>query len=204
MTDVAMQSGRIPLADRHDRSPGWWGMVGLVATEAALFAYLIFSYFYLASMAGGQWLPGGQKPELTLVLAMTALLLLSSATLWWGERGIERGDGSRLRVGLLLTFLLGCVFLALQFGWEWPAKSFGPRDSAYGSLFFTITGFHGLHVLVGLLMNLWTQARAWRGHFNAEHHLAVSNIALYWHFVDAVWLVVLASLYLSPWLGGAG
>ena len=72
------------------------------------------------------------------------------------------------------------------------------QQSAYDSLFITITGFHGAHVAGGLLMNLYVQLRAWLGHFDAERHDAVSNAVLYWHFVDGVWLFILASLYLSP------
>jgi len=104
-----------------------------------------------------------------------------------------------LRLGLLVTFLMGATFLILQ-GSEYHTtlKEFTPRMDVYGSLFFTITGFHGLHVAVGLLMNLWLQWNAWRGRFSAQRHLAVQKLTLYWHFVDAVWVFILVSLYLSP------
>ena len=77
-------------------------------------------------------------------------------------------------------------------------EEFSPRTNAYGSLFFTLTGFHGAHVAVGLLFSLWTQVRAWMGHFTADRHLTVQLFALYWHFVDIVWLFVLSTIYLSP------
>jgi heme/copper-type cytochrome/quinol oxidase subunit 3 len=174
-------------------------MVLLITTEASFFAYLLFSYFYLASMARGAWPPTG-VPALQLALPNTVILIVSSGTMWWGEVGIRNGNQGRLRLGLLVTLVLGLTFLTIQ-GVEYSRKTFTPASSAYGSLFFTITGFHGAHVFAGLLMNVVIQVRAWLGHFTARRHLAVSNIALYWHFVDVVWIVVFASLYLTPRLG---
>ena len=111
-----------------------------------------------------------------------------------------RSSATQLRLGLLVTLAFGAVFLAVQ-GVEYARETFTPRSHAYGSLFFTITGLHGAHVLVGLLMNVVVQVRAWLGHFSRDRHLAVTNVALYWHFVDAVWLAVFASLYVAPRLG---
>jgi heme/copper-type cytochrome/quinol oxidase subunit 3 len=176
-------------------APGRWGMRLLIVTEASFFAYLLFSYFYLASMASA-WPPGG-PPSLSIAGPDTVILLASSATLWWGERAIARGAQAQLRAGLLVTFVLGVVFLALQ-RVEWSQKAFTAQTSAYGSLYFTVTGFHGAHVAAGLLMNLVVQFWAWRGCFSAKRHELVSNAALYWHFVDAVWIAVFTSLYLIP------
>jgi heme/copper-type cytochrome/quinol oxidase subunit 3 len=117
--------------------------------------------------------------------------------MWWADSGIRRGAQRRLRAGLAVTFVLGVVFLSLQ-GVEYARATFTPATDAYGSLFFTITGFHGAHVAAGLIMNAVVQVRAWANHFTAERHLAVANVAMYWHFVDVVWLVVFLSLYLSP------
>jgi len=181
-------------ADR--RSPGWWGMVLVLSTESAFFAYLLFSYFYLASMASGAWPPNG-KPNLTLALPNTLILIASSVAFWWGERGIRSGSQLRLRTGMRIALLLGIAFLVIQ-GIEYHHQRFTPATNAYGSLFFTITGFHGAHVAVGLLMNIVVQIRAYLGHFSAERHLAVTNAAMYWHFVDAVWIVVFVSLYVFP------
>jgi heme/copper-type cytochrome/quinol oxidase subunit 3 len=186
----------LPINPAERRSPGWWAMVLIVVTEAMLFAYLLFAYFYLGSMANTPWPPGG-PPSLGLVVPNTIILLVSSGTMWWAESGIRAGSQMRLRFGMLITLLLGAAFLLIQ-GIEYSRKDFALQSNAYGSLFFTITGFHGAHVFVGLLFNIVVQLRAWMGHFTAERHLAVSNAAMYWHFVDAVWLVVFASLYLTP------
>ncbi len=185
------------------RAPGFWGMVMLIFTEATLFGILLFSYLYLRFQNGPTWPPDGiEKPDLFLVSIMTPILLLSSAPMHWAHTGIRRGKVWRLRLGLLLTFVMGATFLGLQ-GIEYHeilSTQFTPRTNGYGSLFFTITGFHRAHVGVGLLMNLWLQWYARRGRFSARRHLPVENVAMYWHFVDAVWVFILATLYLSPHL----
>jgi heme/copper-type cytochrome/quinol oxidase subunit 3 len=177
------------------QSSGRWAMRLLIATEASFFAYLLFSYFYLGSMAT-RWPPDG-APSLSIAGPDTVILLLSSCTLWWAEKGIEHGGQAQLRAGLAITFVLGTLFLALQ-AVEWSHKTLTPQASAYGSLFFTVTGFHGAHVAAGLVMNLVVQVWTWQGAFSAERHGFVSNAALYWHFVDVVWIVVFVSLYLIP------
>lgn len=179
------------------RDPGWWGMVWLCATEAMLFACFLAAYFFLRGSVEAFGAEGGKYVPLTRPLIMTALLVTSSVTTWWGERGIKVGDVGRLKIGFALTFVLGAAFLLMQAS-EYAHRDVSWTTSAYDSLFITITGFHGVHVAVGLLMNLFVQARAWLGHFDGRHHEAVSNSALYWHFVDGVWLTLLACLYLSP------
>lgn len=193
---VSANPYELPINPGRHGNPGWWVMVLVIATEAMLFAYLLFGYYYLASMSRGGF-PTGGAPALGLVLPNTIILLASSGTMSWGERGIRRGDLRRLRIGMLATLVLGAVFLTIQ-GIEYSRKSFGLGTNAYGSLFFTITGFHGAHVFVGLLMNAVVQVWAWRGVFTRDRHLAVSNVAMYWHFVDVVWLVVFFSLYITP------
>jgi heme/copper-type cytochrome/quinol oxidase subunit 3 len=185
------------------RSFGWWGMVWLIATEATLFALLIASYFYLRFRHGPVWPPEGiEKPELVLPLIMTGILWSSSVPVHIAEAGVRKGHQGRLRWGLAAGFVLGAVFLFMTVGVEWPEKlhEFTPATNVYGSLFFTITGFHAAHVLVGLLVSLWTQVWAWRGAFDQRRHVSVQTFAMYWHFVDVVWAVVLVTIYLSPHL----
>ncbi|MBM0256539.1 cytochrome c oxidase subunit 3 [Micromonospora sp. 4G55] len=183
------------------RSTGWWGMVMFVATEATLFACLLGSYFYLRFQYGPQWPPDGiGAPELVKPLVMTAVLLPSSLPMIWAERGIRHGKLWRLRSGLAVTMALGLTFLALQ-ATEYAEKlrHFTMTTDVYGSLFYLITGFHGLHVLVGLTMIGWLLATSLAGGgFGAHHHERVRNGAIYWHFVDAVWAAILFTIYLSP------
>ncbi len=192
----ALHPERLPIDATGHRALGWWGIVLLICTESALFAYLLFSYFYLGSVSSSAWPPGG-PPDLKLVLPNTAILLASSGTMWWAERGLRRGEMGRLRLGLLLTIVLGIVFLSIQ-GVEYSKLPFKLESGAYGSLFYTITGFHGAHVFVGIVVITVVLVRALLGHFTAERHLAVTNASWYWHFVDVVWLFVLTSLYFTP------
>jgi heme/copper-type cytochrome/quinol oxidase subunit 3 len=174
-------------------------MALLIINEASFFAYLLFSYFYLAAVAQGAWPPAG-RPELKLAIPNTVILLVSSGTMWWADSGVKKGKMGRLKAGLLITFVLGVIFLAIQ-GVEYASEPFGLGADAYSSLFYTITGFHGAHVAVGLLMNLVVQIWVWRGLVTPKRHQAVTNIAWYWHFVDVVWLAVFTTLYLSPYFG---
>lgn len=175
------------------------GMVLFLVNEATLFASLISSYFFLA-VASAAWPPAGiGRPSLTLPLIMTAALLSSSGVLVYAERELERGNRSRYRAGVAVTVLLGTTFLLLQ-AKEYAVKlvEVRPTASAYGSLFFTITGLHGAHVAFGLLFLVWSLLASVKRPSLPERSLAIRNASLYWHFVDGVWLVILTSLYLSP------
>jgi heme/copper-type cytochrome/quinol oxidase subunit 3 len=191
----------LPAHAAGPRSFGWWGMVWLIVTEAALFGSLLLSYFYLRFRAGPTWPPDGiGDPDLALPLVMTVILWSSSVPVHLADRAIRRGHGRGLRLGLALGWVLGATFLILQLAVEYPAtlEEFTPRTDAYGSLFFTITGLHASHVLVGLLISAWVQVRAWRGAFDEWRHTTVQVFTMYWHFVDAVWLFVLLTIYVSP------
>jgi heme/copper-type cytochrome/quinol oxidase subunit 3 len=182
------------------RPAGWWGMVLLVVTEGTLFAALLGSYFYLRFQAGPQWPIGGiELPNLLRPLIMTALLVPSSLPVMWAERGIRRGQQWRLRVGVATTIVLGAAFLSfLVMEYAETLKTFTLTTNVYGSLFYAITGFHGLHVTVGLLLLSWLLAAALRGSFGARRHERVRIVAIYWHFVDVVWVFILFTIYLSP------
>jgi heme/copper-type cytochrome/quinol oxidase subunit 3 len=181
------------------RSPAWWGMLLLIATEATLFALLLVSYFYERFEAVGPWPPDGADPKLLVPAVMTGLLMLSSIPAYLADSSIRRGEVERLRLYLASTLLLGAAFLALQ-AWEYSdeLELLRPQTNAYGSLFYTITGLHGAHVIVGLLLLGWVLLWAFRGRYGAHRHLAVEISSLYWHFVHVVWLFVFLSLYLSP------
>lgn len=178
-------------------APGWWGMALFCATEVSLFLYFIVSYFYLRGAATAFAAEGGKHSSLVLPVLMTVLLVSSSIVLRWGEKGIERGDSRRLTIALGITIVLGIAFLATQ-GVEYARSEHMPQSDAYWSTFFTITGVHGAHVAMGLLMLIMNFVRASRGHFTSERRLAVQNGALYWHMVDVIWLVIFTTLYLLP------
>ena len=214
MTEVALaptptmptgQPGeQLPTVGNGTLNFGWWGMVLFIAVEATVFALLLASYFYVRFRSGPVWPPDGiEDPKLKLVLIMSAVLWSSSLPVHLAHAAIKRGRQRALRAFLAAGFVLGAAFLIMQVAMEYPdilRHEFTPRTNAYGSLFFTITGLHGAHVAVGLLMNAWTQLRAWQGAFDEHRHVTVQNFVMYWHFVDVVWVFVLSTLYLSPHL----
>lgn len=176
-----------------------WGMLVFLLNEGTLFAALLASYFYIGA-ASRAWPPAAvAKPELVVPLVMTSILLSSSAVLVYAERGFERGQRRRYRVGTGATVVLGVAFLVMQvLEYRDKLRHLRPSDSAYASFFYAITGLHGTHVAVGLLALCWVLLGEARGTFQPGSPPAMRNTSLYWHFVDGVWLAVLTSLYLSP------
>jgi heme/copper-type cytochrome/quinol oxidase subunit 3 len=193
--------GRLPVGAIDTRASGWWAMIFVVFTEASLFAYLLFSYYYLAVQPH---LPGtfpeGGAPDLALALPNTAVLLLSSVAVGWAQFGIEHNQNWRLVLGLGIAALLGIVFLIVQY-FEWAEKSFTLASTSYSSLYFVITGFHMAHVVVGVIMLIALTGWSAMGYFNRFRYAHIHIGALYWHFVDAVWLAVFFTFYITPLLG---
>jgi heme/copper-type cytochrome/quinol oxidase subunit 3 len=189
---------QLPVGSKGRLSSGWWGMLVVIGTEAALFAYLLFSTFYVAAQHVGAWPPRGM-PSLGLAIAGTVVLIAGSVTMWWGERGIRRDRRSTLLLGLGASIVLAIAFVVLE-ATEWSRKGFTPMTDVYGSLYFTVTGFHLLHVLVGVLMLVMLFVWTVFGYFGARRHSTVSIGVIYWHFVTAVWLAVFATFYVVPFL----
>ncbi len=174
----------------------WWGMVMLITTESMIFAGLISADLFVRA-SSKSWPQGGiARPELLEVSIFTVVLLASSIPVWWGERGIIRGDVRRLRLGLGIGFVMGAAFLVYTIV-DFATADFGWTANAYASLHDTIIGLHAMHVAIGLAMSLGVQAKAWTGRVDEHRHVTVRMFAMYWHFVDAVWIVVFSTLFLS-------
>ena len=184
------------VARRPGRTRGYWGLVSLIATEATLFAGLLATYFFLRASSPA-WPQGGLKPpDLTTISIFSLILVGSSVPVFVAESAIRRGRVRTMRAGLVLAFLMGAAFLAHE-GYEWSHLEFNWTRNAYTSIFYATTGLHGIHVLIGLLMNLQVQVKTWMGRIDAKHHVSLEIFGIYWHFVDGVWIFVFASLYLS-------
>ncbi len=121
--------------------------------------------------------------------------------MWWGERGVERGKPGQLTAGIVAALVLGTIFLAMQ-AYEWKRQPFALSAGVYSSLYFTVTGFHILHVVVGLLMLAVLLVWSARGYLSADRHAAASIAAVYWHFVTIVWIAVFFTIYIAPRLSG--
>jgi cytochrome c oxidase subunit 3 len=131
-------------------------------------------------------------------LVNTLLLLTSACTLVWAQWGLSRGSRWILKLGLLLTILLGVSFLLLQaneYYGDYTRDGLTLNAGIYGSLFFFLTGFHGLHVAAGVVMLSVMLGRSLAGHFTPENHFALEGVGWYWHFVDVVWLLLFVFVY---------
>src|SRR5262249_28230815 len=118
----------------------------------------------------------------------------SSFTMHWSLQSIKRGNRTGMKAGLTLTFLMGLTFLLTQL-LEYARIGFTPHDTAFGTVFFSLTGLHGAHVFVGLTILAAMTTRAYRGHFSPEAHEGVEIGGIYWHFVDVMWIIVFTTVY---------
>jgi heme/copper-type cytochrome/quinol oxidase subunit 3 len=180
-------------------STAWWGMVVLITTEGMIFLTLLSAYFFIRSSANEWPLGGIERPELPRTIFFTVVLLGSSIPIFWMEAALHRGRMREVEAGLLISFIMGAAFL-LNTAYDFVHFGFGWRDNAYASLFYVILGLHGLHVFAGLIMSGTVQAKVLTGRVSPEQHVTPDVFALYWHFVDGVWVFVFASLILSPHL----
>jgi cytochrome c oxidase subunit 3 len=144
---------------------------------------------------GGEYTPMGAWG----IPAINTLILLSSGvTVTWAHWGLKKGDRTQLILGLMATVALGFLFLGLQayeYSHAWHELNLTLGTGIYGTTFYMLTGFHGLHVTLGATMLLVILIRSMKGHFTAEHHFAFEAVAWYWHFVDVVWLGLFIFVY---------
>ena len=173
------------------------GMLLFLSSEVMFFGGLFATYFSARASFSEVWGPPAPAPELEILpvpLPITLILLTSSLTMHWAVRAIGRGDQGRLRLWLVVTLGLGLLFLAGQV-YDYTTLGFGISDGVYGTVFYTLTGFHGAHVFGGVVGLSILTARAGQGQFSARNHVAVEAVSYYWHFVDLVWLALFTTLY---------
>ncbi len=173
------------------------GIYLFIASEVMLFGSFFTAYFFVRVVVAPEtWPPEPYELPVYLALLNTAILVTSSFTMHWALQSIKRNYRAGLVAGLTLTFLLGLTFLLIQ-AREYTRIGFAPKDLAFGSTFFGLTGLHGMHVFVGLNLLLYALIRSLRGHYGpkAHDHLGVEIPGIYWHFVDAMWIVVYVTVY---------
>lgn len=158
-------------------------------SESMMFGSLVLVRFHL-------WGPGRVVHlDQVLGLNLTTILLASSGSMAHGEHLIGQGNRQGFLRYIGLTIFLGVLFLA-GLGYEWATAPFGPADGVFGAVFFGMTGMHGAHVLAGVIFLLIVFVRGLRGRYSAQSHWGVEACALYWHFVDVVWIFFYMVLYL--------
>jgi cytochrome c oxidase subunit III len=171
------------------------GLWLFIISDAFLFGGLLVSRFYLL---------GNTRPELLqpLGLAVTAILLVSSFFMNRAETAIAHGDQVAFLRGTLITIVLGVLFLVGVVGVEWQIAPFSAGENAMSSIFFAMTGFHAFHVLTGVIFLFVVYRNGRKGLYNAERHFPVEAAAVYWHFVDVVWVFFYPALYLMGVVAG--
>jgi len=176
-------------------SPSVLGMFLFIASEIMLFGAFFTAYFFVRVVNGTPWPTPSFHLPVFVAGVNTAILVTSSFTMHWALQSIKRDNHNGLKAGMLLTFLLGLTFLVTQ-AREYSRIGFNTGDGAFATIFFCLTGLHGAHVFVGLTLLLFTTVRAFRGHFSSAHHHGVEIPGIYWHFVDAMWIVVYTTVYI--------
>ena len=181
------------------RRPGWWGMVLALASDVSLFASLLAAYYYVRFVTSPIWPPAGDPlPKLAKASIMTGLLVVSVLPMAVADLGLKWGSRARLVLGGLVTALLGAAFVVLEtFEWADELKGSWPTKNAYGSLFYAITGFHWVHVALGVLALLMFLVAAPAGRMHRGHHVVIRLFALYWYTSIVVWVLIYAALYWS-------
>jgi cytochrome c oxidase subunit 3 len=170
------------------------GMVVWLASELMFFAGLFAAWFGVRAV-NEVWPPDGVHLDVPRTAVATVVLVASSFTLHAGERAAHHGDRSRAVGWVLLTAVLGTAFLANQ-AVEWAELDFSVSSHAYGTLFYVLTGFHGLHVLGGVVLMLAVLGVGTGRGTRAPLHESLTVTAYYWHFVDVVWVAMFATIYL--------
>jgi cytochrome c oxidase subunit III len=172
-------------------------MLLFLLSEGTFFAFLIIAYVYYHSISN-TGVTAAQVLDPLKTGIYTIFLLSSSFTVWQSEKSLRRGNQNAFRGWLLVTIVLGAVFLFGQ-GSEYLhlyGEDVTISRNIFGTSFFTLTGFHGLHVLLGLIALAVVFVLAFQGEFAEKHSSAVETVALYWHFVDWVWVVIFSVIYL--------
>ncbi len=167
-----------------------------IASETIFFAALMTTYLVFRGKTPPE--EGLAHLDLTVASINTFILLASSLTMVLSLQAIENGKKTRMIVLLILTAVLGLIFLGGQ-GMEYQelmAHGVTIDTNIFGATFFTLTGFHGAHVAVGAFWIIMLIIRAMRGGISEHNHLAVELGGLYWHFVDLVWVVLFTIIYL--------
>jgi cytochrome c oxidase subunit 3 len=190
------QGDHPPAAHASSRvNPVLLGIYLFIASEAMLFGSFFAAYFFARVAANPEtWPPEPYHLPVYLALLNTIILVTSSFTVPWALHGVKTNHRAALIGGLGLTILLGLTFLLIQI-MEYLRIGFSPRDLAFGSTFYGLTGLHGMHVFVGLVLLSFALWRSVRGRFSAQHHLGVEVPGIYWHFVDVMWIVVYVTVY---------
>ncbi len=187
--DPIGEGAKIPISNAK------FAMAVLLCSLVMLFTGFVAAYVVLR-FGSPQWPPAGMPPLPKLLWASTTCLLLSSGSMAWATVAGRRRGATQLRLALGVTAALGVLFVATQLeAWrQFVAQGVVIQDNVYGTVFYSITGLHAAHVVGGIILLLRAVAKALLGHYDKGNVEGIEVTAMYWHFVDVVWLVLFAIL----------
>jgi cytochrome c oxidase subunit 3 len=174
------------------------GTIIWLSSELMFFAGLFAMYFTARARATEGWPPEPTELNLPYALTFTIILVASSITCQFGVFAAEQGNVYGLRRWFTITFVMGLTFVLGQ-GYEYVQlveEGTSISSSTYGSVFYLTTGFHGLHVIGGLIAFIFLLIRSTMGRFTPAQATAAIVVSYYWHFVDVVWIGLFATIYL--------
>jgi cytochrome c oxidase subunit I+III len=174
----------------------WWGTMGMILTEGPIFAMLIVAYFYLRGRSP-DWPPGVSPPMLRWGVTNTVVLLLSVPPNIWYKRAAEREDLKTARIWMVIAVIFSIAFVAIRF-FEFGALNCSYDTNAYGSVVWTLLGFHTMHLITDLIDTAVLTTLMFTGPIEGKRFSDVSDNAFYWYFVVIAWLPIFAVIYLVP------
>ena len=185
-----------PEANRSSRvEPATLGMLLFICSEIMIFGAFFTAYFFVRVVGHAPWPAHGDELPKLVAGFNTFILISSSFTIHFAQESIKRDNRLGLKLGMVATFLLGLTFLFIQINEYWHI-GFSPQDHAQGTIFYGLTGLHGAHVTIGLMLLAMVTIRSFRGHYSAEAHRGMEVPGIYWHFVDVMWIIVFLSVYI--------
>ena len=184
-----------PFAFRH-RSIVWWGTMGMIAIEGTMFAMLIAAYLYLKGRSP-HWPPGVFPPELLWGTVNTVVLLVSTVPNQLAKRAAEHLKLRQVRLWLGAALVFGLIFNIIRI-FEFRALNVWWDENAYGSIVWTLLGFHTVHILTDFIDSALLLTLMFTGPIEESHFVDVAENSLYWYFVVFSWLPIYAVIYIAP------
>ncbi|YAF96757.1 MAG: heme-copper oxidase subunit III [Nodularia sp. CChRGM 3473] len=187
---------QLPREHEHDEEGNkMFGFIVFLLSESVIFLSF-FAGYIIYKTTTPNWLPAGVSGlEIKEPAINTVILVSSSFVIYLAERALQRHNLMGFRVYLAATMAMGSYFLVGQ-GIEWSNLTFGFTSGVYGGMFYLLTGFHGLHVLTGILLQLIIFVRSFFSGNYESGHFGVNATSLFWHFVDVIWIVLFILIYL--------
>lgn len=199
MKQLTLDVSSLPGYAFGHRSLMWWGTLGIAAIEGMMFAVLIGSYFYLRGRVP-HWPPNVAPPDLRYGVINTAVLLLSIIPNIWYERASRKKALKKVQIGLLISMAFAVVFTVIRF-FEFHTLNCNYDTNAYGSIVWTLLGFHTTHLITDLIDTAVLTALMFTNKIEGKRFSDVSENAVYWYFVVLAWLPIFAVIYCVPrWL----